>query len=481
MYTIAIDLGGTVVKIGLLSDGEIVDCVRLPSRLALGLALNLPKIKEAIDRLLAAWRIDVAALRCIGLAFPGLVDPIHNRVISTNEKYDDACSISLDKWAWENWEVPFCMDNDARLAVAGEWWQGAARGKNNVVMMTIGTGIGTGVVIDGRLLYGQHFQAGSLGGHFVLDYKGRRCSCGNKGCVEALSSSFFLPTIVREHALLSESFKRDADVYDFKRIFRLAQEGNEDALLIRNECMDIWASAIITYIHAYDPEVVILGGGILKSQEVIIPYISKRVDELAWCPSGKVPLNKLHLLFGVVTYSAGKLGQEPVRSQGHIHKISPYSGWSTPEIYEIWSGEAIIYMQEYAEDQPGRCYAVHAFPGDVVIVPPYWVHATISANPRLPLTFGAWCDRDYGFVYEGVRKHRGIAWFPVFNGSDELEWIANSMYDSSHLICKSPSDYISLDIRKGVSIYRQFEENPEIFLYVPNPALKAEVWRDFEP
>lgn len=124
----------------------------------------------------------------------------------------------------------------------------------------------------------------------MLDYKGRRCSCGNKGCVEALSSSFFLPTIVREHALLSESFKRDADVYDFKRIFRLAQEGNEDALLIRNECMDIWASAIITYIHAYDPEVVILGGGILKSQEVIIPYISKRVDELAWCPSGKVPI-----------------------------------------------------------------------------------------------------------------------------------------------------------------------------------------------
>ena len=208
MYTIAIDLGGTVVKIGLLSDGEIVDCVRLPSRLALGLAPNLPKIKEAIDRLLAAWRIDVAALRCIGLAFPGLVDPIHNRVISTNEKYDDACSISLDKWAWENWEVPFCMDNDARLAVAGEWWQGAARGKNNVVMMTIGTGIGTGVVIDGRLLYGQHFQAGSLGGHFVLDYKGRRCSCGNKGCVEALSSSFFLPTIIREHALLTEVLPR---------------------------------------------------------------------------------------------------------------------------------------------------------------------------------------------------------------------------------------------------------------------------------
>ena len=96
-----------------------------------------------------------------------------------------------------------------------------------------------------------------------------------------------MPTIIREHALLSESFKRDADIYDFKRIFRLAQEGNTDALLIRNECMDIWASAIITYIHAYDPEVVILGGGILKSQEVIIPYISKRVDELLGVLPGK--------------------------------------------------------------------------------------------------------------------------------------------------------------------------------------------------
>lgn len=192
-------------------------------------------------------------------------------------------------------------------------------------------------------------------------------------------------------------------------------------------------------------------------------------------------LNELHLLFGVVTYSAGKLGREPVRSQGHIHKVSPYSGWSTPEVYEIWSGEAIIYMQEYAKDQPGRCYAVHAFPGEVVIVPPYWVHATISANPSLPLTFGAWCDRNYGFEYDGVRKHKGIAWFPVFNERDELEWIENPMYDSSHLICKSPSDYISLGIEKGVSIYKQFERNPETFLYVPDPVLKAEVWADFEP
>lgn len=108
------------------------------------------------------------------------------------------------------------------MAVLGEWKYGAGRGYNNVVMMTIGTGIGTGVIIDGKVLYGEHFQAGSLGGHFVVDYKSRRCSCGNNGCVEALSSSYFLPEIIWEDATLSENFRIRADKYDFKEIFTLA-------------------------------------------------------------------------------------------------------------------------------------------------------------------------------------------------------------------------------------------------------------------
>lgn len=119
------------------------------------------------------------------------------------------------------------------------------------------------------------------------------------------------------------------------------------------------------------------------------------------------------LLYGVVTYAAGQLGDEPIRSQGHIHKVSAHCGWSTPEVYEIWTGKAVIYMQESGQDDPGRCFAVEAGAGDVVIVPPGWVHATISADPKQPLTFGAWCDRDYGFEYADVRRHGGIAWFPL--------------------------------------------------------------------
>lgn len=192
-------------------------------------------------------------------------------------------------------------------------------------------------------------------------------------------------------------------------------------------------------------------------------------------------LKKMHLLYGVVTYAPGRLGNEPIRSQGHIHKISSYSNWSTPEVYEIWSGEAIIYMQEYAEDIPGRCFAVYAKAGDVVIVPPNWAHATISANQNIPLTFGAWCDRDFGFVYDGVRNHGGIAWFPFFNSEGKIEWKANPKYKESDLIIKSPNIYSDLGIIPGKSIYEIFEDSPETFLYVPSPQVKKDVWKNFIP
>ena len=192
-------------------------------------------------------------------------------------------------------------------------------------------------------------------------------------------------------------------------------------------------------------------------------------------------LEQMHLLYGVVTYAAGRLGKEPIRSQGHIHWVSKYSGWSTPEVYEIWEGEAIIYMQEYAEDNPGRCFAVYAKAGDVVIVPPYWAHATISANPEHPLTFGAWCDREYGFEYDGVRSHKGIAWFPLFNKDGKIEWQANPCYQPSELICKAPADHPELGIVKGEAIYRTFERAPETFLYVPKPGLKESIWKNYEP
>ena len=186
-----------------------------------------------------------------------------------------------------------------------------------------------------------------------------------------------------------------------------------------------------------------------------------------------------HLLYGAVTYAAGHLGDEPVRSQGHIHKVSPLSGWSTPEVYEIWSGRALIYMQETADDQPGRCFVVVANPGDVVIVPPYWAHATISADKEQPLIFGAWCDREYGFEYERIRVHKGLAWFPILTISGEIEWEKNPNYKECYLIVKSPEIYNQFGIEPGKSIYAQFEANPEKFLFVSQPQMVRGLWNNF--
>ena len=196
----------------------------------------------------------------------------------------------------------------------------------------------------------------------------------------------------------------------------------------------------------------------------------------------KETLQKLHLLFGVVTYAAGTLGKEPVRSQGHIHKKSAYAkGWSTPEVYEIWSGEAIIYLQETANDNPGRCFAVYAKPGEVVIVPPGWAHATISANPIEPLTFGAWCDREYGFEYDDVRSHGGLAWFPFVNELNKIEWKENNNYSMGELIIKTPRIYAEFGVESGKPIYTQFEEDNEKFLFVPRPDLWKDQWNGFVP
>ena len=294
-YTVAIDLGGTVTKIGLLCGGKLCDFTRMESHSSKGLEFNLPRLKESIDGLLSKHSVATSQLNGIGIAFPGLANPVNGRVLSTNDKYTGATTFDLNGWVAQNWSVPFYIDNDARMAAAGEWQAGAGKGKENMVMVTLGTGIGTGVVIDGHILYGKHFQAGVLGGHFALDYKGRDCNCGNKGCIESMAASCFLTAIITEHPDLSAAFKARVDRLDFKTIFAIAAEGDADALLLRNECMDIWSAAIVTYIHAYDPEVIVMGGGVMKSADVIIPYIKAKADRMAWCPLEKVPITVAEL------------------------------------------------------------------------------------------------------------------------------------------------------------------------------------------
>ena len=190
-------------------------------------------------------------------------------------------------------------------------------------------------------------------------------------------------------------------------------------------------------------------------------------------------LQKRMLLFGVVTYAAGTLGEEPIRSQGHVHRISLHSGWSPPELYEIWQGKAIIYMQEYVDDNPGRCFAVLAGPGDKVLVPPGWGHATISASPEEALTFGAWCDREYGFEYDAVRAHKGLAWYPLVQ-EKQIVWQHNPRYMPGRLQVIPPRRYSEFNITDA-PIYQQFIDDPARFQFISRPDKVAELWHNFHP
>lgn len=194
----------------------------------------------------------------------------------------------------------------------------------------------------------------------------------------------------------------------------------------------------------------------------------------------RTDLVERNLLYGAVAYAAGALGREPVRSQGHVHAVSPSCGTSTPELYEIWSGRAVILMQEFASDDPGRCFAVEAGIGDLVVVPPGWAHATISADRSQPLTFGAWCVRDYGFDYSAVRSHSGLAWFPRLGHEADIVWEPNPAYPVRRALDVHPArDYPDLGLKRGLAVYTQYLMNPETMMWVPQPGRRS--WAGFVP
>jgi glucose-6-phosphate isomerase len=195
----------------------------------------------------------------------------------------------------------------------------------------------------------------------------------------------------------------------------------------------------------------------------------------------RAELERRMLLFGAVIYASGKLGDEPVRSQGHVHHVSSHSGWSPPEVYEIWDGAAYVYMQEYAADDPGRCYVILAKPGDIVVVPPAWAHAAMSADPSAFMALGALCDREYSFDYYAIRKRKGLAWYPVVTPNGGIEWVPNPRYQRTTLAVRPPRDYAELGFVRGRCLYEQAVRDLDRFAWVANPALCADVWKRFEP
>lgn len=284
---IGIDFGGTRIKIGLIAGGQLIADANLEADAALTFEQRLTDIGLEMSRLVFAGSYRLTG---IGFAFPGIVNFHTGRILSKYVKYPGAESVDLNRWAQANFGVPVAVENDARAALVGEWKHGAGRGSSDLVLVTLGTGVGTGVLVNGAPLRGKNFIGGNLGGHSTINADGVICNCGNIGCVESESSTWALARIAAASPGFSESRLAALDLIDFKNLFELAEQEDALAVSLLDRCLRVWSLCVINLVHAYDPEKVIFGGGIMKSSQVILPYIRQMLDKHAWVSAADVEL-----------------------------------------------------------------------------------------------------------------------------------------------------------------------------------------------
>jgi glucokinase len=310
MTTIAVDLGGTRIKVGILKNSEIIATSKLVALPDETIEANLERINEELRVLLKRHAIPAQELKGIGLSFPGIVDSQAGKVLSKYVKYKNASDFDFEKWARREWSLPVALENDARAALLGEWVKGAGKGHENIVLLTLGTGVGSAVLMEGRLLRGPHFIAGNLGGHMSIKVDGNPCTCGYFGCLETEASTWVLPEKARSHPLFTESTLAKARNIEFSNLFEEAENGDKVSRDLVADCLKSWGVGVVNMIHAYDPELIIIGGGIMKQKATMLPYLQNMVNKYAWTAAGSVKIVSAEQ----VEY-AGLLGMEYLVSQ----------------------------------------------------------------------------------------------------------------------------------------------------------------------
>jgi glucokinase len=288
VIVLACDFGGTRIKIGVVSNGRVLAKTVRAARSKQGLAPQLPVLRATWLELLARSGLKPRDCAGIGVAFPSLVNNASGRVLAEYGKYRDAPELDLRRWAASEFDLPLAIENDARMALIGEWQAGAGRGCDNLVMMTLGTGLGTAVLMEGTLLQGRHGQAGVLGGHLTVRYGGQPCSCGNLGCAEAEASTAFLGGLASRTPGFESSPLSHAATLNYAVVFKLAAAGDPSALALREHSLRVWGALAVNLIHAYDPDRLIVGGGIMAGADVVLPALRNHVERYAHTPWGKV-------------------------------------------------------------------------------------------------------------------------------------------------------------------------------------------------
>ncbi len=278
---LGIDFGGTNIKTGIFSDdgkAEYFSERKLQEFLSPGNLLD--NLIEHAKQIIKNYTISSG-----GLAIKGLINT------ETGVLEDDIGAGSLlagknlKQIFGDTLKIPFKVENDARAYAWGEYKFGAGRGSNAMVCMTLGTGFGCAVVADGKSYHGADPLGGLLGGHISIDRNGQECPCGNKGCLELYCSATAFTKIVNEKhpEINSEN--------TLEKFFALVESGKKRYLYTLKEFQENLSIGIVNAIHAYGPDTVVLGGGVMKSAHLILPDLIELVHKRAWTfPRKKVQI-----------------------------------------------------------------------------------------------------------------------------------------------------------------------------------------------
>lgn len=288
---VGIDIGGMSIKLGLVDDRNQI----LAKKVIATQAEELPaeavvtNIAEAVLELLKENNLTIEQCKTIGIACPGTVDGKTGEVLySNNINWENVTMLKILR---KNLSVPMYLANDADAAALGEVIAGAAKDKKNAVLITLGTGVGGGVIIDGKIFSGT-LRGGCELGHIVIQHNGKLCTCGRKGCLESYASATALMEMAKEAAIehpesmMNALAGGDISKIDGRIIFEAEKQDDETAKKVVVCYEEYLSVGIANIINIFRPEIIILGGGVSAQGEYLTNALQKKVD--AMCFGGSI-------------------------------------------------------------------------------------------------------------------------------------------------------------------------------------------------
>lgn len=283
MYYIGIDLGGTNIAVGIVDESfKIVKKGSTPTLVNRDPELIIADMGKLCLELLAETGIGLEEVVCAGIAAPGSVNPRTGIIEYANNLPFLRFPIADTLRKYLPMRKVF-LENDANAAALGEAVGGAAKGKRLSVMITLGTGVGGGVIIDGKIYSGFNYAGAELG-HTVIEYNGRQCSCGRKGCFEAYASATALVNMTKEKlaackdTLMWEMCGNDINKADARIAFAAMKKGDRAGKEVVDMYISYLACGITNMINIFQPEVLLIGGGVCNEKDYLLKPLTEIVN-----------------------------------------------------------------------------------------------------------------------------------------------------------------------------------------------------------